>query len=43
MPEAQPIDTNIPSGIISISQYKINIVSARGKAEGLLQYVLLLL
>ena len=34
MPEAQPSGTNVPSGIISISQFNIDIVSARGKAEG---------
>ena len=34
MPEAQPRCTNVPSGIISISQFKINIVSSQGTAEG---------
>ena len=34
VPEAQPRGTNVPSGIISISQFNINIVSAQGKAEG---------
>ena len=33
-PEAQPRDTNVPSGTISIIQFKINIVSDQGKAEG---------
>ena len=33
VPEAQPSGTNVPSGIISISQCIINIVCARGKAE----------
>ena len=28
VPEAQPRDTNVPSGIIPVSQFKINIVSA---------------
>ena len=41
VPEAQPRDTNVTSGIIPISQFKINIVSARDKAEGC--YLLLLL
>ena len=42
VPEAQPSGTNVPSGIIFISQNKINKVSTRGKAECLLQYFLLL-
>ena len=42
VPEAQPRDTNVPSGIIPISQYKIIVFSARGKAEGPFQYYFLL-
>ena len=42
VPEAQPNGTNVPSGIISISQYIFNTVSVWAKAEGFLQYFLLL-
>ena len=42
MPEAQPSGTNVPSGIISISQYIINTGGARGIAEGPLQHLSLL-
>ena len=31
VPEAKPRDTNMPSGIISISQFKIDIVSTLAK------------
>ena len=34
MYEAQLSGTNMPSGIISISEFKMNIVSTRGKVEG---------
>ena len=34
VPEAQPRDTNVPSDIIPISQFKSNIVSAQGKTKG---------
>ena len=43
MPEAQPSGTNVPSGIISISQYTINTVRAQGKAERLLFLVIILM
>ena len=33
MPEAQPSGTNMPSGIISSSQYKINNIGARGAID----------
>ena len=36
VPEAQPRDNDMPSGIISISHFKINIVSTLGVAEGML-------
>ena len=34
VPKAQPKDTNVPSGIIPISQYIFDTVSAQGEAEG---------
>ena len=34
VPEAHPRGTMVPSGIISISKFKSNIVSAQGEAEG---------
>ena len=34
MIETKPKDTNMPSGIISISQFKMNIASTRGEEEG---------
>ena len=43
MPEAKPRDTNMPNGIISISQFKINTVSARGIGEGLLKYIFIIM
>jgi len=34
MPVGKPMDMNIPRDFISITQLKINIVSARGEASG---------
>jgi len=44
VPEAKPRDTKVPWHIISIiSQFKINVVSARGKVDGFHQYIMYLL